>query len=89
VSGRVGDHCIQLSATEDGFINAHYGTDIVLVKNPFLCMIKLGPLTEVAYKLLVLPGQVASVHSVMRSYRTDTLGSGVNPRLLKKPRTPG
>ena len=89
VTGGIGDHRIQLAAAEGRLINGYDGADVMFVQDPVLRVVKLAPLPEPAEHLLVLARQVGAVYAVMRPDGIYAFRRGVNPHLLKKPRTQG
>lgn len=88
MSVAVGHKRVQFAATERRLIYRKVWPDILRVKNILLSMFQLLPLTVIAENLLVLPRQIGAVNPIMRRYRTDAFRRGLNPSLLKKPRTP-
>ena len=89
MSVAVGNKRVQFAATERRLIYRKVWPDILWVKDILFSMTELLPLAVVTENLLVLPGQIGSVNTIMRRYRTDAFRRGLNPPLLKKLRTPG
>lgn len=81
-------NCIQFPAAQSRLVYAHNRPHILSVQDPILRVITLGPVPEVTEYLLILARQVGSVHPVMGADRTYAFGRGINPFLLKNPRTP-
>lgn len=64
----VGDKGIKFTATERCFIYGQIRTDILGIEYVFPGMSELFPVPVIAEDLLVLPGQVRPVDSVMGAY---------------------
>ena len=62
-------------------------TQVFREQQVLLGMQQLIPLTVVTEVLLVLGSQLLAVYAVEIGYALDTLGSRLNPLLLKKPQT--
>jgi hypothetical protein len=62
-------------------------TQILREQQVLLSVQQLIPLTVVTEVLLVLGSQLLAVYAVVIGYALDTLGSRLNPLLLKKPQT--
>ena len=62
-------------------------TQVLREQQVLLGMQQLIPLTVIAEMLLVLGSQLLAVYAIVIGYALDTLGSRLNPLLLKKPRT--
>jgi hypothetical protein len=62
-------------------------TQILREQQVLLGMQQLIPLTVVTEVLLVLGCQLLAVYAIVIGYALDTLGSRLNPLLLKKPQT--
>ena len=62
-------------------------TQVLREKQVLLSVQQLIPLTVVTEMLLVLGSQLLAVYAIVIGYALDTLGSRLNPPLLKKPQT--
>ena len=62
-------------------------TQVLREQQVLLGMQQLIPLTVIAEMLLVLGSQLLAVYAIVIGYALDTLGSRLNPLLLKKPQT--
>ena len=62
-------------------------TQVFREQQVLLGMQQLIPLTVVTEVLLVLGSQLLAVYAIVIGYALDTLGSRLNPLLLKKPQT--
>ena len=89
MTGGVGNHRVELAAAQRGLIYGDNRTNIMLVKDPVLRVVKLAPLPETAENLLVLTRKVGAADTVMRPNGIYAFCRAINPLLLKKPRTPG